>query len=294
MPLPPPSGSIVADRLAQLVGVLVDHPGPPLLAGLADLASVTPTFVETPLLTHDPVTALFGRHAPDEWDGVAFRAAGRTERGPTTLTVGLAVTRGGAAALAVAAPGRPTTVDATPTAELRGHVADACRRILGLANPPPSTSTTELLARWWLDAVAEQAADGAELSWDRIARLHPAVDVVAAALGVDGPRAGRLAVDHLPVVGRLVAEVWPWDRLRTEIAHGDTAVLGVTPAAAAWMDDGMFSRWVVGRFPAREDLDDLLTATLPPFTFRRIERVLAAWDGLRSEADREAPPPSPA
>jgi hypothetical protein len=66
----------------------------------------------------------------------------------------------------------------------------------------------------------------------------------------------------------------PWAILRRECAGGLLAVGGVSPATAAWMDDGMFSRQVLAAYPDLHELVADLAALLPANVWQQlVERL---------------------
>jgi capsular polysaccharide biosynthesis protein len=61
-------------------------------------------------------------------------------------------------------------------------------------------------------------------------------------------------VDALARAAVRWAAAWPWSRLRAEPAAFDVPWLDRTPALAAWMDDGMWARWLLSALPQVDDL----------------------------------------
>ena len=176
-----------------------------------------------------------------------------------------------------ALPGRPD-----------GTVADACRRALGLGTAPPPPTTVGLWTLCWLDrvvdALAESGGAGGGLgppTWRDLTRLHPASSVAAmrwSGLGL-GPDADALA--HAT---RALAEAWPWARLRADPAVMD--VPGPLPDArvAAWMDDGMWARWLLAAFPALDDLVEAACSLLAPNLAKAARQVVQASVGRAAAA----------
>ncbi len=108
----------------------------------------------------------------------------------------------------------------------------------------------ELWALQWVDAVlaAAQRDPGRSLRWPQVARLHPAARVASR-----DPLLAALLPGDLVRLGRAFARVTPWSFLRHDCAVGRWSVEGIEAGAAAWMDDGMFSRWTMQAFPFLED-----------------------------------------
>ena len=143
----------------------------------------------------------------------------------------------------------------------RGRVPDACRRVLGLPTCPPVDSMTDFVLAAWLEVVTRHALDRPGLEWSDIIGLHPASHCVSAPIT---PTA--LANATLDLGSSL-----DWDRFRRVIAtvggfpFGDNAT-----EIAAWMDDGMFSRWAMESIPTHDEALHLLEAVLGPGTFDRL------------------------
>jgi hypothetical protein len=155
-------------------------------------------------------------------------------------------------------------------------VADACRRALGLPTSPPPASTLGLWTLAWLDRVVEAAsqadAGSAPTTWSALAALH-------AAAGPPGERAAP-APDpaSLAVAGCDLAEAWTWARLRADPAVVDLPGPLPSPRLAAWMDDGMWARWLLSLLPAADDLVSAVHALLPPALAEGVAVVAqAAW-----------------
>ncbi|MGH9229221.1 MAG: hypothetical protein ACRD07_10945 [Acidimicrobiales bacterium] len=166
-----------------------------------------------------------------------------------------------------------------------GTVADACRRALGLGTAPPPPTTAGLWTRCWLDRVVDALAEsgGAAVgggpglpTWRDLVRLHPASSV--AATGWSGLGLGPDA-DALADATRALADAWPWARLRADPAVVD--VPGPLPDArvVAWMDDGMWARWLLAAFPAFDDLVDAACSLLAPNLARAARQVVQASVG---------------
>ncbi|HKE77551.1 MAG TPA: hypothetical protein VKB57_28280, partial [Acidimicrobiales bacterium] len=78
-------------------------------------------------------------------------------------------------------------------------------------------------------------------------------------------------VDALARAAVRWAAAWPWSRLRAEPAAFDVPWLDRTPALAAWMDDGMWARWLLSALPHADDLRAAVHSLL-------CERLAAAVD----------------
>jgi hypothetical protein len=118
-----------------------------------------------------------------------------------------------------------------------GMVPDALRRTLGLATPAAEHPPTELSAAEWLDAILDDIA----------------------------------AADAPPEPLR------SWDEARWQVVTRERAVAGVSPTAAAWMDAGMFARWMVPTYPPTPDHLAAVRRVVDTRTYRRIRTVLRSW-----------------
>ena len=150
-----------------------------------------------------------------------------------------------------------------------GMVADALRRALGRATPAPPVGSGELFAAMWLTSIA---ASDRRLSWNEAVMLHPAMQLL---------RQGghRPQIEELVSCGRSLARAMPWGELRLRAASGvRDGGIGVSADLAAWMDDGMFARWVLGGLPPFTPLLRRCSAILAPEVLRRLRRTLRAWN----------------
>jgi hypothetical protein len=217
------------------------------------------------LADRDVVRALAGFRAPPQWRafGVVAPAQARRlddARPPSRVTIAVLASRDG------------TTVSAldglaTPDEPGEGRLLDACLRVLDLPTAPPQHSTALWSALHWLDAVLATvlAADlGERPSWAELAAL----DVASA-------YATR-----------------PWRDARDACAVGRLGVPGIDPAAAEWMDDGMFSREAISAYPPMLEMLTDLDALLPAATFAPLLAAFGRRLGERLVTDSSTIPPS--
>jgi hypothetical protein len=234
-----------------------------------------------------PLHYLLRLVAPAHWQALGVSCSGSAHRLDETgrartlpddpsVRVSLLVHRSGATA-AVLAEG-PRVVSRPDQPE--GVVADACRRALDLPTAPPPDTTTDLWTLCWLDRVVESAIGSGgrsrRLRWPQIAALHPAAAIAAAS------RADPPAVPDAPALAAATASLarrWTWARLRADPTAIDLPWLDLTPSLAAWMDDGMWARWLYSGLPARPDLmatvRDLLDAPVADAITRAVEATCA-------------------
>jgi hypothetical protein len=266
-PNPPPDPD--HDALAALVRAADEALDDDAVLGVHGAAPGTGRLAWTPLGGLHPLDALLGAVAPPHWCAVGVRTRGVATGpdGTDDVVVTLLVGRTGASAstmrrgdTVVPLPGRPD-----------GTIADACRRALGLPTAPPPGSTALLWTLSWLDRVVAEASarpPGDRRSWAEVARWHPAVaGGLAAGPGTPSPAAVAGAA-------RALAEAWPWPQLRSSPAVVD--VPGGPPdlSLSRWMDDGMWARWVLGAFPALDDLVAATRALLTPVVADGVDLVV--------------------
>lgn len=209
----------------------------------------------------DVVQALAGFRAPPDWDAFALvaRAIARRIDGPSwprTVTLAVLASRDGGTASAVRGlhDDGDDTGGETHDAHLDrlegahggdGRVLDTCRRVLGLPTAPPTHSTAAWSVLHWVDAAlgAVLAAElGTKPTWRELRRLDR----------------GRRHVD------------WPWSWVRADCAAGRIEIPTISRGAAAWMDDGMFSREAMTAYPPITEMVADLRELLPRDTYNRL------------------------
>jgi hypothetical protein len=121
-----------------------------------------------------------------------------------------------------------------------GMIPDALRRAVGLPTPPPESRPEELTAADWLDAVAE----------------------------------GRASADDPPEPPA------SWEDIRWAVITGRRIVPGLSATDAAWMDTGMFARWMSGTYPRTRDHLAAVRRVVEPGVYRALRGTLRAWSVL--------------
>jgi len=288
--LPSPAHGPLVDLVMVADAALSSMATDGAILRVSALAPATESFNWHPLDGAHPLEVLMGFRAPPHWQALGVSCAGRAHRldddgrrrsGDATgdeVTVTVLVDRAGAAAGVMRRGGEVTPLPGRP----EGTVADACRRALALPTAPPPPSTLGLWTASWLDRLVELASgvDAARLlsSWPAVARLHAAAGLAPGTAAVGGPAAtgdpGALAA-----AAQAFAETWPWARLRDDPAVLDVPGPPPPPELAAWMDDGMWARWLLSHLPAADDLMAAVHALLPPRLADGVDRVVASWGG---------------
>jgi hypothetical protein len=226
------------------------------------------------------VDALACFDAPTSWLAIGVATGGNAyrldERRDARTRVRLVhlVTRSGATASVMRLAGdQPTVVRANEADGPTGRVDDVCRLALGLPTAPPG-STLELWALAWLERIVALGTTEAPRTWDAVAALHPAVETLVES----APELEEEASARLVRLGRLLSEIQDWPSLRIACGAGHWPTEGVTPAAARWLDDGAFSRWVLGSYPPLRRLNGAVRELLAPPIAARVQSVLREWD----------------
>lgn len=220
-----------------------------------------------------PLDHLLGFTAPDEWTvlgvvvhGWARSIDDRDGRDRRRIRQVFLVGRSGATASIVRFRDAPDDAPFTePPGE--GRLLDALLRCFDLPTAAPTTSTAELFTAWWLDDVAAAAErrHPKRLGWAEVERLHPAVKL----LRDGGTR--RAGADDVCVLeaARAMGNAIDWPHLRT-LATLDKLPGRVDAHLAAWMDDGMFSRWLLAQQAPVDVLLDEVADHLTPSAARRL------------------------
>jgi hypothetical protein len=100
--------------------------------------------------------------------------------------------------------------------------------------------------------------------------MHPVLGPILGAEGVE------LTPGELPAVVRLAAANWSWEKLRRDAVLNDWAGSVVPADIAAWMDEGMFARWILAELPDTDDLLGRVRAVVDPSTARRLAHTVRA------------------
>ena len=165
----------------------------------------------------------------------------------------------------------PHAVGSCSSPPQAGRVLDCLRRCLGLPTPAPESTIGDLHAAAWLASVLDEALRSTEpLTWADVTRLHPLARLLAGSLpGRDAPA----GVGPLRDLIRSAANAWSWEEMRTEAARGNLAGL-VDAGLAEWMDEGMFSRWLLELIPSTEPMLAALEPCLTPSAALRLAGAL--------------------
>lgn len=286
---PTEAASVPSDADERLEGIAralhhaaADDPGPTDLVGVVDLASlgVAPEpggrpdqIVLAALDDPDPVALLLGRTAPAEfWAvGMVTGARSRSLDGPARYdgaTFVHLVDRRGCSVGVLTGPGARTQVDGPDLEPVRGRGADACRRMLGLPTAPPPPDMTAHVVDLWLARTTRAALEQPGLDWPSVARHNPAHEL---APGTAIPTPAAIA-RHTVAFG----EQLDWERYRQRCVEAGSTPFGeLEGSVAAWMDAGMFARWLLGESVPWAAHLDLLEGLLSPGAADRLRAAVA-------------------
>ncbi|MGZ4758286.1 MAG: hypothetical protein ACXV95_04420 [Acidimicrobiales bacterium] len=289
--------SLDRDLLASVLTRLehdlrADDPGHGgVLFGVAETDAQGVTLATRHIDVADPVEALIGFSAPPEWSAFGLVTRGRSRpmiddghrpradmaTPPAPVRLAMVVDRSGLGVSGLRTLDGPFIVR-HDGGELIGHIPDACRRVLGLGTPPPDDPVEEFFDLLWLDHVlAEAAGRPGQLTWAEAVELHFGAGLVTD-MAPTGDDIGALSADEALMVGHaLTSELTSWRFVREQAARMDERTELFDPQAAAWMDDGMFSREMLGGFPPVGLMLEALEQVAPPPVLGAMVRTLAGW-----------------
>jgi hypothetical protein len=194
------------------------------------------------------------------------------------LRMACLVTRRGEVAWKVQLPEGASGAGWPEAAPTEGRALDCLRRCFALPTPPPPVSPTRVQAIAWLLAVYERTVTAqGRLTWAEVSRLHPVARVLAAELC-------GLRKDCLPAFQRVAGSALTWEDFRQQAQQESGLEHIVEPHLAAWMDEGMFARWVLGELPSADELLAAVRPRLVPSAARRLAHAVHET-GLPEPAD---------
>jgi hypothetical protein len=229
----------------------------------------------------DDDEGFLGWQAPPECIAVGVLATGqahvtetpveRPQPFPPGVTTGIRmcclVTRSGEIAWRMTLPdGR--SIDEAPQ---EGRLLDCLKRCFSLPTPPPPVGAGHLLSVLWLSAILDEIrrADR-RLTWGEITRLHPSAGLI----GGGGDRVIPDCDEVSPLGGAVAGEILSWEGLRLRAITERWCADLVSSELAAWMDEGMFARWVLGALPAPDELVARIRPLVAPSTARRLAHAV--------------------
>jgi hypothetical protein len=157
-------------------------------------------------------------------------------------------------------------------APCQGKLVDCLRRCFGLPTPPPPTGAGLLQSVFWVLTVLDAAGRSSRpLTWRQVACLHPLARACA------HPGTPAQPAPQVPALAGVARATLTWEMLRLHAGLWATDL--VSPEIAAWMDDGMFARWVLSQLPDPEQLIRRVRPFLTPSAARRLAHAMRWNDG---------------
>lgn len=142
-------------------------------------------------------------------------------------------------------------------------LADATLRVLGASTPAPISCPSALSDVFWLDQLLEiclLSPLGEPPPWPVLAASHPC------ASGAATPELIRHERDRT---------LSTWAELRSDVIGARMSWVPVTPALAAWFDEGSLARWLHACCPEVSTMLDELAELLREADFQRVLATLA-------------------
>ena len=151
-----------------------------------------------------------------------------------------------------------------------GRMVDCLRRCFALPTEPPPAGPGRVHATLWLASILAAIRGGIPyLTWGEVVKHHPAAEI----LDATGERADP---DALPTMMAVMAAAGTWEELRRRTCAEGAMSMLVSPDLAAWMDDGMFARWVLGELPGPDELMAAVRPHVSRSTARRLSHAVHA------------------
>jgi hypothetical protein len=143
----------------------------------------------------------------------------------------------------------------------QGFLLDVLRRAAGRPTGRPEPVGLYHLM-WWVGTIlAVGTRSSRRLDWPAVRALHPVMSAEDLALALVWPPAGRSG------------GYGTWEQLRLRAASGKIEPWFPPPDLADWMDQGMFSRWVVSRLPPMTTLLRRCRPLLTPGAYQQLRRT---------------------
>src|SRR5947209_10172652 len=217
-----------------------------------------------------PLNHLLGFTAPAEWLALGVCAEGwaasldagcrpSKAKGRMRMRSTVLVTRHGGVASGMRIAGEEFKL--MPD-EGYGTILDGLKRAMGIPTGPPEVPFVGWVARMLLMLIIGDEPRGhRRVPW---CQLRPSLE-----------RYKELADDG------------SWETLRSVARKRGGIIADPTPEDAAWMDEGMFSRWVIGGLPSFDYLLEEARKASTPEAFSQVRRQLKAW-GLPARVRKAA------
>lgn len=169
--------------------------------------------------------------------------------------------------------------DGTPHTDppAAGRMLDVLLRCVDLPTPPPEQPASEIHSVAWLASVIDGGlSSDRRLTWGDVEQFHPLARVLSGDVELHDHKtvdADRLDQEELEGLLRIAAAAWSWEEIRMQAANGELEAF-IDGALAAWMDDGMFSRWMLSMIPPVDYLLEAARPLLVPSAARRLAHLV--------------------
>lgn len=232
-----------------------------------------------------------GQRLPPGWEAAAVVATGRIRSldAGCELPAGLVAAASGGLRLCAAVSRRRRVgwrmrlADGTAPLECPtdGFILDVLRRAVGHPTPPPASGPAELVTILWLQVAATSPVDGhRRLGWAELIGMHPLLEGLEPA-----------DPDGAETLLARVATTGSWEHIR--LATVEAEPVGgpfPTPELAAWMDEGIFARWVLSGFPPLARVMQAARGRVTADAYHRLRRVLPPSAGAGVSVPERPPP----
>jgi hypothetical protein len=225
-----------------------------------------------------PLNSLLGFTAPAEWLGLGVCAEGwaasvdaaefcrpSRAKGRMRIRTTVLVTRDGAVASGMRLAGEEFKLmpdEGSTGSNCSGTILDALKRAMGVATGPPEVTFEGWVARMLLMLIIGDVPRGhRRVPWTQL----------------------RASLERY----RELADEGSWETLRGVASKRAGVIADLEPGDAAWMDEGMFSRWAIGGMASYEHLLEKAREASTPEAFSQVRRQLKAW-GLPVRVRRAA------
>ena len=158
-----------------------------------------------------------------------------------------------------------------------GRMLDVLFRSLGLPTSPPDAPASEIHSAAWLASVIEGGlASDRRLTWSDVEQLHPLARVLSGdlKLHIETTDDGEgVAQEELEDLLRIAAAAWSWEEIHSQAVEGELEAF-IDADVAAWMDEGMLSRWLLSMIPPIDQLLEAARPLLVPSAARRLAHAV--------------------
>ncbi|HEX6394019.1 MAG TPA: hypothetical protein VFZ97_11290 [Acidimicrobiales bacterium] len=158
-----------------------------------------------------------------------------------------------------------------------GRLLDVLFRCLGLPTSPPEVPASEIHSAAWLASVIEGGlASDRRLTWSDVERLHPLARVLSGDLELHIGKSDDgdgVAQEELEDLLRIAAAACSWEEIHLQAVEGELDAF-IDADVAAWMDEGMLSRWLLSMIPPIDQLLEAARPLLVPSAARRLAHAV--------------------